>query len=701
MLKKLFLPLFLFAFGLTKAQILFSDKFNSLSLQTYTTLYSTSNYTTVPTGYTLVDDGFKNNVGSPQAPNKPFNVASLKTSGWAVGYNTAAKDTFLVSTSWLDTTAAVNRYAVTPPVSAITASTVLYWDAMAPDNVYRDGYDVFVTNNTAGTLTAASFNVSDKIFTLADASVGGGGEKSQWTKHGVSLGIYAGQNLRIAFRNTSKQMYQLWIDNISVENVANAVDAEISVGQDIYKYNTVNTNGNVNFRITNKGFQTITALTLNYSVIGLSNVTQAFSMAQSLTPNAFGDFTFSTPYNIATPGYYKIKTWVTFVNGVTDQNHLNDTITSYVSIMATAPQKNVLVEQFVSAYDGYTPYGQDTLKALSSSSVITVNIHDADSLKNLATAPLISTYRQNNSSALIDRNYFFDLNSVAVDRLVYNTRINLRKPAIVPASVTITNKNYNSLTREITFTVNATFNAEVRGDYRINAYITEDNVYGPVTDTTYNGWNQLNFMHNVPWSKYYLKGSYSAAANGYVLAPKDYMHQKVLTAAPDGVYGNAGVIPTLGGTTAQTYSTAYSYTLPVATNTNTFRYNPDNIFIVGMVVEYNTDKNYRAVLNCIQDKLTANPEAVFVKEFSNANNLFSVFPNPTYGFLNILIPQNSFAKQPRIKVLDVLGQEVYSQQTDFTFGLIQINLDHLANGSYFIILEDGLSKCTKKLVITH
>ncbi len=714
MIKKTLILLFFISFGFLRGQVLFSDNFNSYSLQTYTTVYSAVNYTTASPGYTVINDGFKNNVGSLQAPNKPFNVAALKTTGWAVAYNSLVNDTFLVSTSWLDTSVAALRYIVTPPVNAITGVSVLSWEAMAPDINYPDGYEIYATNNTTGTLSAASFNISDRIFSLADGNTAGGGEKNKFIKRGVSLATYAGQNLRFAFKNNSTNMYQLWIDDIKVENIPFGIDAEISVGQDIYKYNTVNTNGSIRFRITNRGYSNITSLNVKYLVVGTANnIVEPFSIVTPLTPYALSDFTFNAPYSMTTPGYYKVKVWVSDVNGAgIDQNQLNDTLVSFISIMATAPAKNVLVEQFVSSFDGYTPDGQDVLNALTSPSVIAVNIHDVDSLKNKSVNALINSYKQKYSTALIDRNYFYDINSVPVDRNIYGARINLRKPAIVPASVTITNKNYNSFTREITFTVNATFAAEVVGDYRINAYITENNVYGPLVDTSYNGWNQLSFMYSVPSSNYYQKGYFYAPANGHVLSAKYYfvaagqdsqhvyMHQHVLTAAPDGAYGFVGIIPLTGGTLAQTYSRAYTYTLPVSPY-GEFRYNADNIYIVGMVSECSTNKNYRTVLNCLQDKLTANAEAVFVKDFAGVANLFSLYPNPSYGALNILIPEKSFTGRPKIKVLDILGKEVYSQQADLSFGLLQLNLNHLDNGSYFISLDDGTSKSVKKLLIAR
>jgi hypothetical protein len=226
-------------------------------------------------------------------------------------------------------------------------------------------------------------------------------------------------------------------------------------------------------------------------------------------------------------------------------------------------------------------------------------------------------------------------------------------------------------------------------------------VYGPITDTSYNGWNQLSFMYNIPFSPYFQTGYYLPAEDGYVLNGYQYKHANVLDAALHGSFGFFGAIPSNGGTQGQTFSMPYSYTIP-ATPAGQFRYNPDNMHIVAYVSEFDlTDENKRTVLNSTQTKITSKSEAlVSVKEL-NRNSDFSLYPNPGYGITNILIPENSFKNKVRISVTDILGKEVYKQNTDSRFGLIQLNLMHLQNGTYFIILSDDEKRSAKKLVIAQ
>jgi hypothetical protein len=687
-------------------QVIFNEGFNSLTLnsssytvQSGATINTvTTTYTTVPASFAVINDGYKNNAGAVTSPNKPFHISSLEKEGWAVAFSPAVNDTFLVTTSWLDTTAtlAVKRYVVTPVISVITASTVLSWEAMSADPNYREGYQVLVTTNTTGTLSAMDFTTAP-LFSLQDGNTSGGGEKSTWTKRGVSLAAYAGQSIRIAFKNTSQNMYQLWLDDIKVEHVSSTLDAEVTTGKPIYKYNKINTNGNVSCRVTNRGATTINSFTLNYSIGSGAAQSQAFNI--TLTPYAFIDLPMNTPYSISTPGYYKVKLWVSNVNGTPDPNKNNDTLFSAVAIVSSAPSKSVMVEQMLSAFDGYSPDAQEKLEAIgqASANVIQVNIHPDDSMKISSVANLVSDYGKNFSSALIDRNYFYDINSVYVDRFSYASRISQRSSTIVPVSVSIVNQSYNTSTRVLDFTVQASFTGEVRGDYRINAYLTENYVYGPSSDVSYNGWNQLSFMYNTPWSPYYQTGTPQAGTNGHLLDAFQFKHKWVLDAALDGAYGAAGIIPSTGGTDGQSFTKAYSYTVPLAAN-GEFRYNPDNMYIVAFVSEYETDKNNRTVLNAVRSKLTTNAELVTVKE-NQTDNAFELYPNPSSGQVNIF-RSSSQNTTSSIHVYNLLGQKVYSASIPIQ-STVQLDLSHLTDGAYQIVIDDGQYYYSRKLVITR
>lgn len=78
----------------------------------------------------------------------------------------------------------------------------------------------------------------------------------------------------------------------------------------------------------------------------------------------------------------------------------------------------------------------------------------------------------------------------------------------------------------------------------------------------------------------------------------------------------------------------------------------------------------------------------------------TVSPNPTDGLLNVVV-KNSNSNQLLIRVMDILGNEVFSatdnnQSTDHNK---QINLEGLTNGIYTIQLSVGRDVVTRKLIV--
>jgi hypothetical protein len=676
------------------SQVVYANSFGNLTLQTYTTGSSTTKFLTVPSSFSLINDGLKNNVGSLVNPNKPFNEPGLKTTGWAVVYNEADNDTFLVSTSWLDTTnVAVNRWVISPMISNINANSVFTWLAKSPDANFPDGYEVYGTTNP-GVLTAQDFAIGDRLFALSDGNTFGSGEKNVWTRHSVSIGAFAGQTLRFAFRNNSKDMYQLWIDDIEVINLANSRDAALS-NEVPRKYILVNSTDSVKFKISNLGAAVINTINLSCQVGNSSLNTENITVSAGIAFGQSASLKFGLPFTFSSAGFYNVKCWINSVNGQADQYLLNDTIVYSVSVQNTNPAKNVLLEQFISANNGEGPDAQEKTLALQSSSVIVVNIHDLDSLRETNSAALINDYKKVIPGAMVDRFYFNDLQSVVMERQSYAGRIGARAVAVTPLSLSVINKNYNSLTRQLTFTLKADFAGEVKGDYRLNAYLTENYVSGAIADTSINGYNQLNNYFNVPWSPYYQKGYYSFVAGTYVLDYWEYQHKNVLVHAFNGAYGNSGVIPTNGGTQGQSYQQTFSLTIPTAGN-GVHKFNPDNLYIVGYAAEYSSNKNDRNVLNAVKEKLNANPEFVGINE-KTADTGLGIFPNPSTGvfYFDAGLVKNAYV----ISVFDLFGNCLKIVDVANSRAIEPLDLSGFAQGIYLIRISSGSEVFTGKVII--
>ncbi len=682
------------------SQISYSQDFSTLTLNSYTATNGSGVYTFAPSSFITYDDSHLNNVGTFVNPNTPFNYSPLKTKGWLVTYNANENDTFLVSTSWLDSSSVVSDdWIVGPPISVTLANTVLRWNAKSPDPTYRDGYEVYITTVTT-TPTKADLLAGTKAFVVADNNTSGAGENANWTGRSVLLDSFLGQTVRFAFRNNSKDRFQLWIDDIQVATVSNPRDVAISKVE-VKKYNLTNVNDSVHVTFTNLGAASITNLVLNYTYGTSAANSMTLTNALGWGNNSVTRVSFPQLFNFSSAGIYTVNVWASSVNGLTPSNTGDDALKVNVTAISENVPRTVLMEQFVSAFDGDGPDAQEKAQAISSSSLIVVNIHDNDSLEIVDAQSLFSIYKKKNSTALFDRAYFKDTNNIAVTKNLYDSLRVRRLAAVSPASVAIVNKTYLASTRQLIFDVKVDFVGEVKGNYNINAYLTENNVTGNPTDTSVNGFNQLNDYYSVPWSPYHLKGYFNAAYNSHVLNALQYKHNNVLIKAFDGMYGITGPpIPTTGGTAGNSYVKTYTVVIPSYTN-GVHKYIDDNIYIVGFVEELGANIHERVILNAAKTKLTANGELIGLDENSSVAIDFSMFPNPSNGELYLNLNEKQINKNLAISVKDLLGRTVHSESLYSNMHVNDLNLKHLLDGVYLVEIEQNGQKTSQKLIIQH
>jgi hypothetical protein len=331
--------------------------------------------------------------------------------------------------------------------------------------------------------------------------------------------------------------------------------------------------------------------------------------------------------------------------------------------------------------------------------VIAASIHDNDNMSITEGNTLISDYTSTFPSATIDQYYFPTSENIAVNRENWNNMIAQRLAMKTPATVTVTNVSYNSITRQIDATVSSTFVGDVKGDYRLNLYIKENNVYGPVNDNSDNQWNQYSYLFNIGSSPYYQKGTYLNSTTN-LLNPSDYTHQYVINHMADGAYGTTGIIPTNGPTNGLTFSKTYTYTLPSPSGSE-FRYNADNIYLIGVVSEYNVDSKNRSILNAAEVKLTVNSEVlVSVKELIASDVQLNVYPNPATDVCHLTykLKQDEFVK---VCIYNALGELVSIETKNVNAGEVihTLNTHELQSGNYSVQVSFKSTVVTKKLTI--
>lgn len=677
--------------GKSISQILYSERFNALIMNTGTITANNNTYLygDLPNGMFAINSGSL--TADTLTANYPFRANGQKQKSWLSYLPHNGIDTFAVSTSWLNPSGTAAAWLVTPAISSITVNSVLTWDAMAPDLNNADGYEVYAAITTTNTPVVTDFT------TLLFSTVA---EKNTWQTHGISLATFAGQNIRIAFKNNSTNKYQLWLDDISVTNISSAYDVS-AISHSIYKYSSVNSNNSMTATFKNNGYTPINTLTIKYMMENGATVTETKILSPALNYLESRSLSFTQPYNSLAPLYTSFKIWADLINGQTDQMNSNDTISGGLTISSSVPPKKVLVEQFTGAWCGWCPDGYTVLKSIVSTNtnVISAAIHDNDNMSTPEGNTLIADYTTTFPSATIDQYYFPANEKMAISRENWSTYITQRLAMKTPATVTLTNVNYNSISRQIDATVSSTFVGDVKGDYRLNLYVKENNVFGPVNDNTDNQWNQHSYLFNIGSSPYYQMGTYLNPTT-YLLNPSEYTHQHVINNIADGAFGASGIIPSSGPTNGLTFSKTYTYTLPSPIGTE-FRYNADNIYLVGVVSEYNADSKNRNILNAAEVKLTSNGEVlVGIKELTASDVQLNVFPNPAADVCHLTynLKQDEFVK---VSIYNTLGELVSIETKNVSAGNVihTLNITELHSGNYSVQVSFKNTVVTKKLTI--
>ncbi|MES2512823.1 MAG: choice-of-anchor J domain-containing protein [Bacteroidota bacterium] len=694
MLKKLF-PLFLMslAFHASFSQVLYSERFNSSVLNTVTytvnSIANTYQYADVPATMTTINDGSK--IADTLTGNYPFRTNGQKQKAWLSYVPVNGTDTFAVSTSWLSPAGAAGAWLITPTIS-VSANSVLTWEALAPDVNNADGYEIYVSTSTSTNPAVGDF--STMVFNT-------NAEASTWTGHGLSLGIFQGQNIRIGFKNNSNDKYQLWLDDIKVENISTQYDAS-AISHSIYKYSVVGQNNAISAIFKNNGHSPISNLSINYKMNGGPTVSEVKILATPLQYMESREISFSTLYSSPVAQYNTFKIWTGDINGVinSDQNHTNDTIIGAITISSSTVAKKVLLEQYTDVACGWCPDAYTTLQSIVSTNtnVVAASIHDSDNMSIVDGDALITDYALGIPSASVDHFYFPATKTLGVEQSDWNTYVNQRLAMHVPATVSVTAVTYDTITRQINATVATTFVGDVKGDYRLNLYIKENNVYGPMADSTDNGWNQYNDLYNIPASPYYQYGN--LIGGNYVMSAASYKHQYVIEHMMDGPYGGVTTIPVNGNTIGNTYSNTYSYIIPTLT-VGEFRFNPDNFYLIGMLSEYNTGSHEKSILNVAEVKLTSKPEAIVgVKDIAKTTLQLNVFPNPATDVchLNYTLQHDEYVN---VSVYNMMGELVYIETKNVNAGNVDhiLNITELHSGNYSVRVSFKNNSITKKLTI--
>lgn len=233
--------------------------------------------------------------------------------------------------------------------------------------------------------------------------------------------------------------------------------------------------------------------------------------------------------------------------------------------------------------------------------------------------------------------------------------------------VIITSKNYNTTTRELTASVNATALQNLTGQYKVHFIITEDNIVYPQN-------------HYQP-----------CGPNGY---DSNYVHKWVPRVITNGVAGenlNSGGVWNQN----QTFTKNVAYTLSSS-------WNAANCKFSVIVYKDSTEGIFSSVVQQALKTSVINPLGITSEnkvpdEFSLSQN----YPNPFNPVTNIKFSLSKDTKGS-LKIYDMLGNEVSVCFNGFMKAgsyNAEIDASGWTSGVYFYTLSTSEFKQTKKMVL--
>lgn len=425
--------------------------------------------------------------------------------------------------------------------------------------------------------------------------------------------------------------------------------------------------------VSNEGSTPINSFTVSYTVDG--GIAQSYTVVgQNITLGNTYSFTHPTAIVLQDIGSHEIVTTVDNVNGGTDLDPSNNTLSKTVGAVTFVPTKKVLAEEATGTWCGWCVRGicfMDYMAETYPETWIGIAVHNGD--------PMVNAVYDDAIPGIIPG--FAGYPSVTSDRTAGDSDpseleagYQRRLSAISPATLDIVNYAWNPDTRLVEFDLQSEFVADINSELRFGVIFVEDSLTGTTSQ-----WNQAN---------YYAGGS-NGAMCGFESMPStipaaqmhyDHVAREIL----DSPFGTEGSLPAeiaLGSVI--TYH--YSYTIPEG-------WNYDKLHIVGFLLDMTTGEVMNAN-NEISTYVGIN-SPVFEQGVS-------VYPNPANDFMNISFMLN----QPEVagvEIFDLFGKKVAAVTGhEYAEGqnLIRISNEGIANGMYLIKLQIGNRVITRKISV--
>ena len=419
----------------------------------------------------------------------------------------------------------------------------------------------------------------------------------------------------------------------------------------------------VSGEITNLGSSSITSMDINYSIDGASAVTESLS---NLTINTYDNYTFdhSSTWNPSSSGTYDVAIWASNINGSSDMDPSNDTITGTVNVFTSFETRKPMLEVFTSSTCGPCVQG---------------NINLATVLSNYPEQFSLLKYQMSwpgNGDPYFtqegyDRRVFYGVNSVP--RLEIDGGFDANPSGM-------TNQDFDDFAAIPSFTsLSANYSI---GGQSVDVSITIDPLENMNSNnlTLYTGIFEFLTYNN-------------SSTNGEIEFSN--VMKKML---PDA--GGYSINPLQAGVQViENFSFTFqgNYPLPADANTpinHMLNHSVEDFENLGVVVWIQDD-----ITKEILQSTTASLVTDVNGDLSSASKIM-IFPNPTRDIATVAF-QGLENSELQIKVINLLGEMVISERFTSSSNLdyYNLNVSKLNSGIYNVLLISNGDITTKQLQI--
>ena len=644
-MEKYFLAICFLGFSYLHAQVIFSEDFQDQNM---------------PTGALFYDFDSSDNLITLDP--------SIDPSTWYIWSDrrVAPDDYFAWSTAFAQDFSykAMDNWMVIPNL-IIPPMTTLFFDTrkVGINNQNEEYIEVWVS--TTGTDPA---DFTTKISTILTTR--------GWDAHEVDLSPFANQTVHLAFVGKSTAGSHIGLDNIQI--ISSSVMNNNVANLDISLENSylLPDDYDLFLSIKNEGTTTIQSIDVNYTIDGGSTVFRQTINGLNLPLLGEDNLQLTDFIDLNRVGAYQLAVWLSNPNNFEDTNPADDTLRIDVVVLEEGAPKKVLLEEFTGTWCVWCPRGPiviEQLKPIYGDDLIVVAHHNRDPMEFAETETLLDEMNDLTNgypSGAIDRYRINpDASIIAVGDDAWDNYIAERLTHLSSAELTA-EINYDENSRLLNVEAKANFLADDIGDLRLNCFLIENDVTGYPQANIYNA-------DSLTYPELFMAGDPIV----------DYVHQEVLRAMLGGVFGVETAIPE-SISAGNNYTHPFSYTVPID-------YDISKMKVILVLTKHDARDpiNRHFVVNAAEYDISDRISSTTNLNASTSN--ISIYPNPVDDYITI-----NFEKElpTTLSLLDIVGRVIWAQTGSINNSL-QIDMQDLSSGTYFLQFEGNGFKEMKKIVV--